>query len=176
MISLPNSKVSLFPLMEQHLNDMFLWRNDESVRKWCRQNDLIDMDHHQSWFIKQSQDKSIKMYAIHLNETLGGSFIGVCGLTSIDLINQRAEFSLYIDPKQQSRGYGEDALKLLCHHGFKSYPLNIIWGESFDANPATKFFQKIGFKPDGTRREHYFRDGKFIDAHLFSLKRGELAV
>lgn len=162
--------------MEDHLQNMFLWRNDESVRKWCRQNDLIDMNHHQNWFMRQSQDPTIKMYAVHLSDALGGSFIGVCGFTSIDLINRRAEFSLYIDPKQQSRGYGEDALKLLCQHGFDSYGFRIIWGESFDKNPAIAMFEKLGFKKEGTRRAFYLRNGAHVDAHIYSVKNSELVV
>lgn len=178
MIKYPSKdlKVELCPLSQSHLAEMFIWRNDELVRMWCRQHDLIDENHHISWFQKQSSDQSIKMYAIHLNQELGGTFIGVCGFTSIDLINQRAEFSLYIDPKQQSRGYGENALKLLCWHGFNSYPFNIIWGESFDLNPAIKVFEKTGFKKEGTRRAFYFRNGSFVDAHLFSIKSDELVI
>lgn len=98
---------------------------------------------------------------------------GVCGLTSIDRVNQRAEFSLYIAPGDQGQGVGEKALKTLCKHGFNNLNLNSIWGESYVGNPAIHMFEKIGFKPEGKRRQHYFRDGKFIDAHIFSLLRSE---
>lgn len=102
--------------------------------------------------------------------------IGVCGLTDIDLINQRAEFSIYIDPDFKGNGYGSDALKLLCHHAFESTPLRTIWGETIAGNPAITMFTKIGFSIDGTRRGFYYRHGKFIDSILISIKREEFSI
>jgi RimJ/RimL family protein N-acetyltransferase len=102
-----------------------------------------------------------------------GDLVGVCGLTSIDLINQRAEFSLYIGPEYQGLGYGKAALLTLITHGFRVLNLNCIWGETFNKNPAAEMFEELGFKKEGTRRDFYFRDGRFINAHLYSLLRSE---
>jgi ribosomal-protein-alanine N-acetyltransferase len=95
--------------------------------------------------------------------------LGVCGLTSMDLINRRAEFSLYIGPEFQGQGFGKNALKTLLAHGFRNYGLNRIWGESFEGNPAIAMFESLGFEPEGIRKEFYFKGGKFIDAYLFSI-------
>jgi ribosomal-protein-serine acetyltransferase len=110
------------------------------------------------------------MYMIENEEGLP---VGVCGLTDIDLVNRRAEFSLYIGPEYHGCGYGEASLRALIKKGFNSYGLKSIWGESFTGNMAMKMFYKVGFKHDGVRRSFYFRDGKFIDAHLFSILRDE---
>lgn len=171
MINYGNLPVKLDSLDRSHLELTFKWRNDPRIFRWCRQNDLLSESDHNNWFERQSKDPKIKMYVIK-NEN--DKPVGVCGLTDIDLINQRAEFSLYIGPEYHGNGYGKEALKLLCHHAFTSYPLNIIWGESFDGNQALKVFEEIGFKKEGIRRDFYFRNGKFINATIFSLKRGEL--
>lgn len=99
--------------------------------------------------------------------------IGVCGLTSIDMEARKAEFSLYIGPEHQGKGYGSEALKLLLYHGFLNLGLNQIWGETFDKNPAAKMFEELGFKKDGTRRQFYMKSGKLIDCHLYSILRDE---
>lgn len=98
---------------------------------------------------------------------------GVAGLTSIDWVNRRAEFSLYINPDCQSKGFGEAALRHLLKHGFEVLNLNLIWGESFDGNPAMRLFSRVGMRPMGVRRQFYFRDGKYLDAYLWDITKAE---
>lgn len=148
-------------------------RNEYSIWKWCRQNDLIDEISHKKWFEKQSNDPSIKMYQIIVKKDFGNMIAGVCGITDIDRINQRAEFSLYISPEHQRKGYAKSALKTLLSHGFMNQNLNVIWGETFDGNPAYDMFLKLGMKHEGTRRQFYYKEGRFIDAHLVSITKEE---
>lgn len=142
------------------------WRNDHRIWKWCRQNDILTHAAHDAWFNRIEHDPTIKMYSIL---TIEDELVGVCGLTSIDMLNRRAEFSLYIDPNLHGRGIGTRALQTLVSHGMSNIGLNSIWGESFEGNPAVRMFQNLGFKHEGIRREAYFREGKFIDAHLYSI-------
>jgi ribosomal-protein-alanine N-acetyltransferase len=111
--------------------------------------------------------------AFHANGESKLVNVGVCGLTSIDYLNRRAEFSLYIAPAYQGNRLGEKALACLLTHGFKNLGMHTIYGETFDGNPAIKIFESMGFYREGTRRDFYFRDGGFIDAHIYSLKEGE---
>lgn len=99
--------------------------------------------------------------------------VGVCGFTSIDMTNRRAEFSLYTAPQFQGRGFGTQALRCLLTHGFGNLGLHVVWGEVFDGNPALEKFLSVGFQKEGIRRDFYFRDGKFIDAHLISMRSDE---
>lgn len=161
-------------IKDTDLELLLSWRNHPFIYQWCRQRDLINQQDHYAWFKSLTNNKSIKMYLIrditHLEP------IGVCGLTDIDLYNQRAEFSLYIDPDKQRRGYGKDALKLLLHTGFKNYPFQIIYGETFHGNSVIKTFLNLGFHLEGTRRSFYFKNGQLIDADLVSIKRSEFDI
>lgn len=143
------------------------WRNDPAIWKWCRQNDTISHAQHLRWYEAMIKDSTIKMYLIVDKEAKEP--VGVCGLTSIDTTNRRAEFSLYIASNLHKRGLATRAIKTLFSHGFKNLGLHSIWGETFDGNPASKLFEKIGMTKEGTRRDFYFRDGKFIDCHLYGL-------
>lgn len=161
--------VRLDALREDHLGLLFLWRNDPKIRRWTRQSDLLTWKAHQEWFERIQTDPTVRMYRIAgalIQETLG-----VCGFTSIDWQNRRAEFSLYISPEHQGHRLGTEALKTLLHHGFMTLGLNCIWGETFDGNPAAHLFEKIGMIKEGSRRDFYYRDGRFIDAHLYSILR-----
>jgi RimJ/RimL family protein N-acetyltransferase len=118
-----------------------------------------------------ADDRTIRMFTV-----VGGvkhEDVGVCGLTSIDHVNQSAEFSLYIGWEYQREGYGLDALETLVRHGFTALNLNRIWGEVFDENPAMEMFKQVGFKLEGKLRESYFRDGRFIHSHMISLLRND---
>ena len=97
----------------------------------------------------------------------------MCGLTSIDYINSRAEFSLYIGHSYQRQGFAKDALKALLEVAFNEVNLNGVWGETFEGNHALNLFEKLGMKKEGTRRQFYFKGGKYIDAHLVSITREE---
>lgn len=141
------------------------WRNLQEIRRWCRQNSLISEAEHNDWLRRQHEDPTIKMFGIWK----AGGAIGVCGFTSIDRLNRHAEFSLYITPSQKGHGYGAQALRVLCTHGFRDWGFNRIWGEVFAGNPALQTFLDVGFHQEGLLRQAYFREGKFIDAHRIAV-------
>lgn len=169
--------VRLQYVSESDTEDFFKWRNDERVWKWCRQNGPLTKKHHKTYWEKCDDDESIKMYAIYTTEGLENvqkdSLVGCAGLTSIDNVNSRAEFSIYINPDIASKGFGERALKTLFSYGYQFLNLNSVWGESFEENPALKTFTKIGMKEEGKRRAFYYRKGQYIGATLISLLRSE---
>lgn len=148
----------------------FEWRNDPRIYKWTRQNAPLHWGAHGAWFANQWADKSLSMFMVVDRE---GKKLGVVGLTDIDLVNRHAEFSCYINPDEHGNGFGTAALKTLFDYGFRVLGLNMIWGETFEGNPAHKTFEKIGMKCTGYRDDFYFRDGKFIRAHLYSVKGSE---
>jgi len=166
MLDHPNSGTSLDTLKFENLEIYRYNRNLTDVRCWCRQYDLISVADQLEWFDRQHIDSTIKMY-----EVINGKedLVGVCGLTDICHINRRAEFSLYIFPEHKLKGYGREALEILFTHGFSNLGLNTIWGETFDGNPARNLFLDIGMMHEGTRNDFYFRNGHFIDAHLYSI-------
>jgi RimJ/RimL family protein N-acetyltransferase len=167
--------IALGPIDRAQKDRMRAWRNDPRIWIWCRQNDLIsDMDQDR-WMEHQSLDPSIRMYSVMAPTPAAGelSFCGVAGLTSIDPGNRRAEFSLYIAPQMHQKGLGRKALQTLLAHGFLNLGLHVIWGESFADNPAMKLFRGLGFREEGIRKDFYFKQGRFIDAHLISMTEDE---
>jgi len=160
--------VSLDAISEGDLEQLRTWRNDRHINQYCRQVGLISESDQAYWH--SVKDPTIRMFAVKQSV---GTLIGCCGLTSIDHINRRAEFSLYIGTEHQGLGYGKKALKTLLKFGFHDLGLNTIWGECFDGNIALDMFTGLGMKLEGTRRQFYFKDGAFIDAHLVSITQSE---
>ena len=162
--------VTLAPIIQKQLGQMLVWRNNRKIWKWCRQNSVISEAQHMAWFNSLATRTDVKMFSILDN---AGQFVGVCGLTDINRTNSRAEFSLYIGPEHQRGGLGKKALMTLIDHAFYDLNLHVIWGETFEGNPAAKMFESIGFRKEGTRRNFYYREGQYIDCHLYSIIKGE---
>jgi RimJ/RimL family protein N-acetyltransferase len=171
---------------DENTSAIRLVRNDPRIRNWCRQHTLITEDNHAKWLHKIDNDSSIKMFTVKLRTELpskegmftpdfgSGDLVGVVGLTDINLIHRRAEFSCYIFPEYQRRGYAIDALQTLFRHGFDDWNLHSIWGETFDGNPALSLFtDKLGMIYEGTRRHFYFKNGKYLDALIISITEDE---
>lgn len=163
--------VYLGPVTTEDKDAFYNWRNDPHIWYWCRQNSPIDRAVHELYWQDVETSQTERFFAI--NSPNISCSIGCCGLTSIDMVNSRAEFSLYIGPEHQGQAYGVKAIKTLIDYGFGFLNLNCIWGETFEGNPALKMFKKLGMTVEGTRRQFYFRDGRYIDAFLISILRSE---
>jgi len=171
MIKYFHTNIELDRINRSNLEDIREIRNSYEIRKWARQKDLIHEEEQELWYKRQMEDPTIQMYTI--KDMSEDRLVGVCGLTDIDTHNRRAEFSIYVRPALQKRGFGGLALNELFAHAFYSLNLNSVWGETFDGNPAIHLFQALGMKHDGTRREFYFHEGKMIDCHLYSMTFAE---
>ncbi len=158
--------ITLGPLDSSDCERIRAWRNDPRIWRWCRQHDWISDANQDHWFKRQTADPTIKMYALMGNCRI----VGVAGLTSIDAVNRRAEFSLYVGPEFHGLGYGADGLMALFDHGFHELNLHQIWGECFSGNDvALKLFKKMGMREDGIRRDFYFKNGAYTDCQLISI-------
>lgn len=160
----------MITLTKQLSCDQYKWRNDPAIYKWTRQNGLISWYDQGDWLEKIKDDPTIQMFGI-LNPN--NIFVGTCGLTSIDLIHGQAEFSLFIGPEFQKKGYGKQALIELLKYGFKHLRLHRIWGETFQKNPALKMFLQMGMRKEGYQLENYFKDGEFINSILVAILDSE---
>jgi RimJ/RimL family protein N-acetyltransferase len=167
-------------IKREDLKKMFDARNDLSIMKWCRQQTKLHWCHHLDWFKWQKTDPNTEMFAIVAQDPDSTNpktiIVGVCGLTGIDRTHRRAEFSLYIFPDMHQNGYGRESLEKLFQIGFESLNLNLIWGESFKGNPAISMFKDLGMTQEGIRRDFYYKNGKYIDAILYSIKESEFNV
>lgn len=171
-----NIDLELRPIEREDLPQLRTWRNDWRIIAWTRQYDMLNEVEHANWFERQATDPAIRMYKIVMKAAGKTVPVGVCGLTSIDYRNSRAEFSCYIGPEFHRRGLGKMALSLLLTHGFDNLGLNLIWGETLAGNPAAIMFESLGFQREGTRRSFYYKDCKRLDAHLYSITAREWHV
>ena len=154
--------------IDSHL--AWTWRNNPEIWRWCRQYTLISPAEQNDWYAKMQKDPAVKMF--NVRDVVES--VGVCGFTSIDRHNRNAEFSLYISPTYQGKGFGELALRTLVRHGFEDWGFERIWGEVFEDNPAMKMFERVGFVKEGVLRKSYFRKGRFINSTIISMLKDDV--
>jgi RimJ/RimL family protein N-acetyltransferase len=145
------------------------WRNHHEIWMWCRQNTLLSQADHRKWLERIEHDPTIKMFGVYNYSKEFQGPVGVAGFTSINHVNENAEFSLYIAPEYHGKGYGRKALECLIMHGFIDFGFKRIWGEVFEDNHAMKMFEKIGFVYEGRLRSSYWKSGRWIDSYIISM-------
>ena len=99
-------------------------------------------------------------------ETLdGGVFIGRCGFIRVDWKNRLAELGILIgDKNYRGRGFGSDAVRVLCGFGFGELNLHKIKASVFDFNAgALRAYEKCGFVREGRLVSELFREGAYHD-------------
>ena len=100
-------------------------------------------------------------------------FIGQCGFVKINWKNRVGEMAILIGEKAyRGRGYGQDAVSVLCRFGFDELNLHKIKALVFDFNaPALCCYEKCGFAREGILKEEIYREGAYHDVVCMALFR-----
>lgn len=81
------------------------------------------------------------------------------------------------EPDYRSKGYGTDAVRLICRYGFQELGLWRIHLHVFSNNPrAVRAYEKAGFTHEVRQRAALYRDGERLDNLTMGLLRSEWEV
>lgn len=159
-----------------------IWLNDPEVQQGILLHNPVSRATEASWFEKMIQrppDEHVLGIEVKEVDSESGQdswkLIGTWAFNDIDWRNHSAEFGIMIGEKScWNKGYGTEAVRLLCQHGFNTLNLNRIYLHVFETNPrAIRAYEKAGFLLEGTERQAEFKDGRFIDVLRMSLLRDE---
>lgn len=105
-----------------------------------------------------------------------GALLGGVSLEGAHPENRSATLGIAIGDKScWDGGYGSDAMRVLCRFGFEHMNLHRIELEVYQGNErARHVYEKVGFVLEGTRRQAFFRYGRYWDSHIMGLLEGEL--
>ena len=88
--------------------------------------------------------------------------------------NRSAELGLLVDPDERRKGFGREALYLVCRYLFDHRGLNKVYAQTAAFNQgAIRLLEKMGFQRDGVLRRHYFHMGEFHDGLVYSMLQHE---
>ena len=146
------------PKIVDTLSDIFLYPHSE---KNTRQ------------FLEQASSSDWKGFVIAFVDT--EEYIGQIDFVKIDQKNGWGELGIVIGSEENhGKGYGSEALELICDFAFDQLRLNrvelVCW--SFNAK-GRRTYEKVGFVQEGVRRKKRYRNGKFYDEICYGLLKEE---
>jgi RimJ/RimL family protein N-acetyltransferase len=172
-IFIQGERLYLRPLDLDDLERCMCWINDPQILEFLGRRLPIGREQEKEWISGQYKDDREVQLAIALND--GDRHIGNCGLCGIDYADRSGEFGIMIgEPDVWGQGYGPEATRLMVQYGFRQLGLHRIQLEVYAFNERARMsYEKVGFRLEGTRRQSYFRNGRFHDAYLMAILESE---
>jgi len=159
------------------LNDsdtIYKWRNNRLVTDPLGGNTYFVSSFREKEWIQDvilNDSKRITL-AICINDH---HLIGMVSLTSINLLNRNAEFSIIIgDPQHWGKGLGAEATILCLQHAFQELNLHRVYLTVREDNAsALKLYSKLGFLKEGLLRDAIYKNNKFVNMLIMSILKDE---
>jgi len=145
--------------------DLFLrWFNDPDVVRFLGRERPLLRPEEEEWFDGLAKRKDDMSFVIALRSD--DRPIGCCGLHQIHPVSRFTTLGIAIGEKEHwSRGYGREAVNLLCGYGFDVLNLHRIALTVYDYNErGRRCYEKVGFRLEGRHREQRFWNGRYWDA------------
>ena len=102
-------------------------------------------------------------------EDFEGSLVGRCGVIRLDWKNRVAELAIMIGTPYRGRGYGREAMGLLCDFCLKEMNLHKLKVSVFAFNKAAiRTYEQNGFVQEGLLKKEVFRNGQYQDVVILS--------
>ena len=125
------------------------------------------MGDEQQWISQQtSYTRGEYQFAIEDGE---GYLVGRCGVTRLDWKNRVGELAIMIGAPYRGRGYGKEAMALLCDFCFQEMNLHKLKVSVLKTNEAAiRCYERCGFATEGVLREEIFRRGAYQDVVMLA--------
>ena len=97
------------------------------------------------------------------------SIIGVLS-ASLKAHDESAELGYWVGKKYWNQGYTTEAVKEVIRFAFEELGLNRVYAHYMANNPASgKVMQKAGMLHEGILKQHYKKEGKFVDVEYYGV-------
>lgn len=169
---LRGKRVVLRALEREDADLLHAWLNDRETTRWLLINPPVSRAAEEWWIEREISSDSSKLFILC---TLDLTPIGTVSLNHINWTHRKARVGISIfEPRMRGKGLGTEAMELLLDHAFFDMGLNRVELDVFEENSrAQRSYEKCGFSREGTMRDAYFKDGRFIDAVLMSILHRE---
>lgn len=147
------------------------WRNDDGIRRFMYQDDLISPEQHRRWLESIKANPTKKYWVPYVD----GRPSGLVNLVNIDRRNKNCEWAFYVaDPLSQKTGLGRIAEFHTLDYVFLTLELEKLNCAVLDFNQAVINMHKgFGFREEGFLREQIQRPEGRCGIQLLGMTRQE---
>jgi len=144
--------------------------NDPAVRRWLSAATPNPEAAEREWIEEVANSDS----EVHLLVCADGEPVGIAGLNEVDPVTGAAALGYFLAEEAWGNGYATDAARTLVDHAFDAMRLHRVYAEVLVDNAASRrVLEKVGFRHEGTKRDHWFVDGDYVDVELYGLLADE---
>lgn len=172
VITISGDNVALGPIHRDLLEINHRWINQLETSRFLVMG-VMSLEAEEDWYERIASGKDIVYFAIYEKATMRP--IGGVNLHNISAEHRKAELGIMIGEKDlRGKGYGTEAVKLMCDYGFHAMGLNSIMLMTYEWNVAgQKAYKRAGFKEIGRRRQARWFAGKYWDDIYYDLLASE---
>jgi len=147
------------------------------IRVWIHLRDRFphpyELSDARQWIAHTQSESPPRDLAVTLEDRVVGG-IGIERLS--DVARFTAELGYWLEPAVWGRGYASEALPAFVDWVFATFSCERLQAWVFAPNRASqRVLEKCGFEHEGTARRSVFKDGRFLDSHLYARLRNEPA-
>ncbi|MCL6273064.1 GNAT family N-acetyltransferase [Muricauda sp. 2012CJ35-5] len=169
MVNLTGKHIYLRALEPQDLDFLYLLENDTAVWEI-------------SGTLKPYSKKVLRLYLDNAHRdifevkqlrlcisTMDDNCIGLIDLFDFDPKHKRAGIGIIIiKPEDRNKGWGAEALEILCSYAFSVLDLHQLYANILEENKASiHLFEKLGFVQIGTKKDWIRTNSGFKNELLF---------
>jgi RimJ/RimL family protein N-acetyltransferase len=171
-MNIEGKKIILRAIEENDLPLLHKWANDPKTQ------DIIgnihfpsSFEYQKKWFSGLQNDSLNQRFAIEAEDT---GLIGISSIMNIDWKNNHAWHGIVLgDVDIRGKGYGIDTVMATMRYAFDELHLERLDGSIIEYNKTSFSFycDKLGWKVEGTRRNYYYRKGRYWDQIVVGITR-----
>jgi diamine N-acetyltransferase len=171
--TLIGSTVCLRPFGRDDLPHVQKWSEDAELRKLIGEVAPMSRAATEKWYRELLADKDRIWFAIVLKKS--GQVIGEAGLLRMFRPWRNTDMTIIIGEKDAwGRGYGTESGHLLLDYAFKKLRFHKISIVVVGFNKrALKFWEGLGFRKEGVKRDDYYYDNQFSDGVMMGILEDE---
>ena len=163
-----NDQITLRSPEAKDTESMYQYRNDpdiisalEGFSRGFSRKDMLE------WVEQQRNRKNDHIWVI---ADADDQCIGHCGLYKIDSDAGTADIAVCIGNAAFRKGQSRAIMKAVVNYAFVGLKLRKIKAEVLNTNKLSiNFTKKFGFKEECVLREQEYRNGLYVDMHIFGL-------
>lgn len=175
MVEIKLSKCTLRPWQESDLDSLVENANNYNIARFMRNlfpHPYTKKDG-QEWITQISSNENPTILSI----TIDGKGVGGIGYHPMqDVYAKNAEIGYWLGENYWNMGILSEAVPAMVKHVFETTEITRIYASIFSPNKASmRVLEKSGFKHEAQLKKSVFKNGEYLDEHIYSILKEDWA-